>query len=229
MEPAIASAAPRLAGVIHSPQEEVGDPWRFCTGLLARLESHYAVRARFGVDITRIELSGGRPALVTSQGERIEAARLVVCTGVDAPPLLRRLGIRVPIWPMKGYSFTAPAGADAPAASITDVSRKLVFCKLDGQIRVAGLAELGNRSLALDEKRFASLLAASRTSLPGAADYDGITTRWTGLRPMTPDSLPVIRTVAPGVVLNVGHGALGWTYAMGSAERSADALLQSGD
>jgi D-amino-acid dehydrogenase len=140
--------------------------------------------------------------------------------------LLKGTGIRAPIWPMKGYSVTAPLGPSAPRVSITDVARKLVFCRLSGRMRIAGLADLGTRDLSIDPNRLASLLSSARESLPEAANYGRLESSWAGLRPMTPSSLPLIRKACPGVVLNVGHGALGWTYSMGAAERAADLSLE---
>jgi D-amino-acid dehydrogenase len=224
LEPALAEAAPRLSGVIHSPREEVGDPYRFCLGLLDRLKADYGVTVRFGAAVRRLDLACGRAA-IELDGERISAARTALCTGIGTARLLRGTGISAPIWPMKGYSITAPPGSAAPRLSITDTTRKLVFCSLGGTVRVAGLADLGARDSRIHPRRLASLVGAARASLPGAADYDNIGLSWSGLRPMTPSSLPIIRRERAGLVLNVGHGALGWTFAMGAAERAADLML----
>jgi D-amino-acid dehydrogenase len=227
LEPALAAAAPRLSGVVYSPQEEVGDPYLFCRGLLDRLKADYGVSVRFGTPVRRLDLANGRPAIELDGAERLSAPLIALCTGIDTPSLLRGTGIRAPIWPMKGYSITAPPGPDAPRVSITDVARKLVFCSLSGAIRVAGLADLGARDSTVHPHRLASLVGAARDSLPGAADYDNIRSSWSGLRPMTPSSLPIIRRERAGLLLNVGHGALGWTFAMGAAERAADLMLEA--
>jgi D-amino-acid dehydrogenase len=126
--------------------------------------------------------------------------------------------------PMKGYSFTAASGQASPKMSITDVSRKVVFCPLNGAMRVAGLAELGTRDTAVDPRRLATLVSAASVVLPLAADYAASYGGWAGIRPMTANALPIIRRVAPRVTINIGHGMLGWTYAMGSAERAAELL-----
>jgi D-amino-acid dehydrogenase len=105
--------------------------------------------------------------------------------------------------------------------SITDISRKTVFCPLDGAIRVAGIAELGARSTKIDPHQLASLVSTAAGVLPHAADYAGSYQSWAGIRPMTANALPIIGKVAPRVTINIGHGMLGWTYAMGSAERAA--------
>lgn len=221
LEPALASRSGTIVGAVYSPEEEVGDPYRFCTALLGELRTHYGVTTRFGSPVQSLAWSNGRAVAEMPGGERIEARAIAVCTGVETPAFLKGSGIRVPIWPMKGYSFTAPPGRATPRISVTDVRRKVVFCNLSGQMRVAGLADLGNRDAAVNARRLGALIESARAALSLAADYDHIEFAWSGLRPMTPNSLPVIRRERGGVVLNVGHGALGWTYAMGAGERVA--------
>jgi D-amino-acid dehydrogenase len=104
------------------------------------------------------------------------------------------------------------------------VESKIVFTRLREQIRVAGLADLGNADAMLDPRRTASLLGSARQSMPRAADFDQADAFWTGLRPMTPDGQPRIARPHPRVAYNLGHGMLGWTMAMGSAERLARLL-----
>lgn len=220
VEPMLAAIRSQIAGAIHTASEEVGDPYRFCLGAQAALTaagstSHYATQ------VARIEVDGQLPAAVTAAGTRIAADRIILCTGADTVALTRQLGVRLPIQPMKGYSITAPPGAAAPRISITDAANRVVFARLGDRMRIAGLADLGRRDTNVEPARLAALIASARAALPGAADYDAIESSWAGLRPMTPDSLPIIRTIAPGVIANTGHGALGWTYAAGSAERVA--------
>jgi D-amino-acid dehydrogenase len=220
IEPAIAGAR-RLAGVIYSPQDEVGDPHRFSQGLVEVLVRDYGVRAFFGVDLLDAELSSETATLIGREGVRIAGRHLVVALGVEARAFLARLGVEVPILPMKGYSFTAPPGRAAPRVSITDTARKLVFCQLSGQIRVAGVAELGEGDVRMRPERLAALIATARESLPEAAEFAAAGAGWSGLRPMTPSSIPIIARPRDRLIVNVGHGALGWTLAMGAAERAA--------
>jgi D-amino-acid dehydrogenase len=228
IEPALEPSRIRMAGAIHSPEDEVGDPYLFCRALLDVLVRDYGVQVRFGIDAARIEPTGGRPRLIMSSGQAFTADTVLLCAGIGAAPLLRPLGIHLPIRPMKGYSITAAPGPLAPRVSITDVARKLVFCRLGRQMRIAGIAELGNADPTIDRKRRDTLVGSARASLPGAVDWNGPIDDWAGLRPMTPDSLPLIATVRPGLVLNLGHGALGWTVAMGSGERAAAQVLVQG-
>lgn len=221
IEPALAARPRPISGAIYSPEEEVGDPFLFCREMLKLLESEYGVRSRFSTPVEMLEVGAQRTSVLLPAGERLEPATIVLCTGVETPALLRGTDVKVPIWPMKGYSITAPAGPDSPTVSLTDVARRLVFCRLSGVIRIAGLADLGARDTLVDDRRVLGLIESARVALPAAADYSEIRSRWSGLRPMTPSSLPIIRRAGAGLVLNVGHGSLGWTFAMGAGERAA--------
>lgn len=219
IEPALATAT-GLAGVIHSPTEEVGDSHRFCVALLAVLREQYAVQADFDLDVAGIEETPQGVLLTARDGRQRASRSLVVCAGVQAVSLSRQLGVYLPLMPMKGYSLTAPLGEQAPAVSITDTDRKLVFCRLGDRMRIAGMAEIGNHRAAVDPARSKQLKTLARASLPGAARYDAVESYWAGLRPMTPESAPIIRRERGNIVFNVGHGMLGWTLAMGAGERA---------
>ena len=195
-------------------------------GLVGVLRRDFGVRTVFGLDAQGAALTSEGVTLLGPRGAEVRGRALAVALGAQAPRFLARLGVRAPILPMKGYSFTATPGAGAPRVSLTDTARKLVFCQLSGQIRVAGVAELGERDPQLRPQRLAALVAMARESLPDAADYSQLVGRWAGLRPMTPSSVPIIARPRPRLVLNIGHGMLGWTLAMGSAERAADLLLR---
>src|SRR5690606_30661219 len=112
-------------------------------------------------------------------------------------------------------------GQGAPRISITDTSKRIVFCPLSGKLRVAGLAELGEWGSKITEDHSRVLIDLARTSLPHAAAYEDIESVWAGTRAMTPSSLPMVSRIRPRILINAGHGMLGWTYAMGCAERIA--------
>ena len=219
VEPALAQVE-GIRGAVYSPDEAVGDPWRFSVGLLDTMRGQYPLRARFGFSLDSIRRSAGEWLLSSRDGEVIQARRLIVCAGIDSAALLRPLGIRLPLMAIKGHSLTVPCGPQAPATSITDTARKLVFCRLGDRLRVAGLADINDWDPNVDPARFAQMLDLARQSLPDAGDYTRILQRWAGLRPATPDSVPIIANVREGLTCNVGHGMLGWTLAMGSAERA---------
>lgn len=225
VEPALHGRAGSFAGAVYSPADAVGDPFRFCIELLAVLVRAYGVTARLGVAVDAVELTPWQTQVRLRGGETLAADHVVVCAGAESGRLLARHGLRTALQPMKGYSFTAPRGAGCPKVSITDVERKLVFCELEGSLRVAGLAELGNVDRAIVPSRLEYLVATAREALPMAADYSQAGQGWAGLRPMTPSSLPLVLQLQPGLAVNIGHGMLGWTFAMGSAERLASVIL----
>jgi D-amino-acid dehydrogenase len=189
------------------------------------LVHRYGVTLRTGVRVADIGTSGGQVIGFAANGEQIVADHILICAGLGSASLLRRFGLGSALMPMKGYSITAPPGAHPPKTSITDVARKLVFCPLQGAIRIAGLAELGEHNPALAADRLAVMVDSAQAAFPEMAQYAAPSSIWAGIRPMTANSLPIIQTVAPGITVNIGHGMLGWTYAMGSAERAAHCLL----
>lgn len=223
-EAALAERAGGFVGAIYSPQEELGDPHKFCNALLSQLVTAYGVHVRLATEVESWNADRDTAMVTTKAGEVIKADQLVMCAGIDAATLLKKHGLGSSLMPMKGYSFTAAPGQASPKMSITDVSRKVVLCPLDGAIRIAGLAELGVRNTSVDQRQLAALLSTAAGVLPFAADYASSYQGWAGIRPMTANALPIIRKIAPRVTINVGHGMLGWTYAMGSAERAARLL-----
>jgi D-amino-acid dehydrogenase len=223
-EAALAERAGGFIGAVYSPQEELGDPHKFCNALLSQLVKAYGVHVRLATEVESWSADSDTAMVTTKAGETIKADQLVICAGMDAANLLKKHGLGSSLMPMKGYSFTAAPGHASPKMSITDVSRKVVFCPLDGAIRVAGLAELGARDTIVDQRQLATLVSTAAGVLPRAADYAASYQGWAGIRPMTANALPIIRKIAPRVTINVGHGMLGWTYAMGSAERAAGLL-----
>ncbi|MFU7528087.1 FAD-dependent oxidoreductase [Qipengyuania sp. ASV99] len=226
IEPMLAPVGNDIAGALYTPREEVGDPHLFCTSAGQALLASGRGRAMFSTEVIAIS-AGQQPAIETLCGKQLSADRLVLCAGTGSPRLARLLGVRIPIQPMKGYSITAQPGAAAPSVCVTDVANRIVFARLGDRMRIAGLAELGNRDRAVDPARIDLLIATARAALPEAADYNAIDLRWAGLRPMSPNSLPVIRSIAQGVIANTAHGSLGWTYAAGSAERAARLLAET--
>jgi len=225
VEPALTQVR-KLVGSVYSPQDEIGDAHLFATQLTAILTAHYGVRTRFGLMAESVALESDEVRVTGSHGECVRGRSLVIALGIGTPALLSRLRIHTPIQPLKGYSFTAPLGPNPPLLSITDSARKLVFCNLMGRMRVAGCAELGNWDSEVEPARLDRLVQEARSSLPDAADFGHPEAKWAGLRPMSPDSTPTITLVRPRVILNVGHGMLGWTLAMGAAERAASLVAK---
>lgn len=197
--------------------------------LEARLRAA-GVRMRLGTTIRSLRVEGGRMrAALTDQGA-VEAGHFVLCLGFASPFLVRPLGIHLPIYPLKGYSLTLPAGTRAPRVSITDFKRKVVYAPLaegDGRfLRVAGMADIAGYSAKPDPVRIGQLYKEARQAFPSAGDYtpgpEGLKP-WAGLRPATPRGTPLLgATPVANLTLDCGHGALGWTLALGSAQVVAD-------
>ena len=231
IEPALAgAAAARLAGGLFAPGDESGDAHRFTQGLAARLQQDGVV-FHWNTTVRRIRAEGGRLGAIEVRHADAEPAQLradaaVVCLGSYSPLLLAPLGERLPIYPVKGYSITAPVAdaARAPGLSVTDESRRIVCSRLGDRLRVAGTAELTGYDTRVRAERIEPLLDWVKRQFPGAID-PAHAEPWAGLRPATPGNIPLIgRSRLPGLWLNTGHGTLGWTLACGSAAALAGLL-----
>ncbi len=226
-EPALAHAAAKLAGGMYFPADEAGDCGKF-TRALARRAAEQGVHFLGSTTVERLRAGGDRiESVITNQGE-LRADTYVVACGSYSPLLLRPLGIRLPVYPVKGYSMTLPVSETAavPQGTLSDETYKVVITRLGDRLRVAGTAELAGYDLSLRPFRFATLEHVVRDLFPGVMENVKVE-YWCGLRPMTPDNPPVLgRTRYRNLVLNTGHGTLGWTMACGSAK--AVAFLVSG-
>lgn len=224
IEPALANSPEPIDAAIYAPGDASGDCNAFTRELMQVLTREYGVTFHADHHVTKVEREGDVTSVAFEHGAPMQADWVVISSGHRSNALLAPLGLRLPIEPMKGYSFTAPLGNAAPVASVTDSKRRLVFTNLGDRMLVAGIAEMGRVDDTLDAGRLKTMIASARASLPEAADYSKASKGWTGMRPMTPNSLPITRVLAPGIAANTGHGMLGWTMAMGSAERLAAAV-----
>lgn len=218
LEPALAHVRERIVGGIHTRSEDTADCHRFSQGLEAILRAR-GVRFAMNTCIDALEVKGGHVVARGSDGA-VDADHVVVAAGAGATRLLRPLGLRVPIYPLKGYSLTYPLGpqAMAPTLSVTDFARKVVYARLGDRLRVAGMADLDGYSLKPDSSRLAALRGEAAALFPQVVADCVDAAEWTGLRPATPGGVPIIGpTRYPNLWLNVGHGALGFTLACGSA------------
>jgi D-amino-acid dehydrogenase len=225
IEPALESMAPRMAGAIYTPSEDAGDCYKFCNEL-KRLMTAGAnpVTYRFGVEVERLLASRGRlMGVETSEGVH-EAEAYVLALGTNAPYLTKPLGIRIPVYPLKGYSLSLPVAHErgAPRISVTDYKRKVVYARIGDELRVAGMADLSGRRAVIDVERVDQLVSEVKMAFPKASDF-GKLSPWCGMRPATPKGTPVIgATPYANLWLNVGHGALGFTLALSTGRIVAD-------
>ena len=228
IEPALAAAHPPVVGGTYTASDESGDARRF-TEELARHAAARGVSFRYGATVAEIALDGGRVRGVRlAGGEALAAEATVVALGSYSPRLLRPLGVRLPVYPAKGYSATLPLapGTPAPRVSLTDDGSKIVISRLGNRLRVAGTAEFAGYDTALNATRCQALVRRIGEVFPDVRT-DGEIEYWAGLRPSTPGNVPYVCELGPGtggLWLNTGHGTLGWTLACGSARLLADSI-----
>jgi D-amino-acid dehydrogenase len=225
IEPALAAVAPDLAGAIFTPDDESGDAHLF-TRALAGLCERQGVTFRYDCAVLALEWKNGKIGGVATNKGRLTADAYVLGMGCWSPLLARQVGLRLPVYPAKGYSATLAVGdnAAAPQVSITDDEHKLVFSRLGNRLRCAGTAEFAGWDDRLVESRAKAVVRQARSLFPDAGDFDQAEL-WAGLRPTTPDSVPIIgATPIANLFLNTGHGTLGWTMSCGSGKVLADVI-----
>lgn len=225
-EPALAALQHQLAGGIFNPGEAVADCHGFCLALELRLRAHPNFLGVTHADVHALMVEDGRVSGLDTSVGRIGGDHYVLAAGIDSRDLAGRAGIYLPLYPLKGYSLTAPIRAfdRAPEISVTDFERKVLYARIGGRLRVAAMVDLVGARIAIEHSRVQGLVRLAKEAMPGAADYDSVET-WAGLRPATPGGAPIIGATRYGNLwLNVGHGALGFTFACGTAKLLAGAL-----
>lgn len=224
IEPALAGAEPDLVGGIFSPDDGSGDAHLF-TERLAAACTQAGARFVYGSSVRRLVAAGNRIVAAETDAGVLEADTVVVALGSYAPALLNPLGERLPIYPGKGYSVTIPVTGAAPAVSLIDDEFKLVYSRLGERLRVAGTAEFAGYDASVTERRARFILEKALELFPACGDAEAATF-WAGLRPSTPDGVPVIGRARryANLYLNAGHGTLGWTMACGSGRALADLI-----
>jgi D-amino-acid dehydrogenase len=222
MEPALAHGREKIVGGLLTPKDETGDCFKFANAL-ARKSEALGVRFLWNTEISGLDVDGGRVRGVQIGRERLAADAVVVALGSYSPLLLKPLGIRLPVYPVKGYSLTIPItdATHAPESTVMDETYKIAITRLGERIRVGGMAEISGYTNDLGQARRRTLEHSVTDLFPGG-DLSSATF-WSGLRPMTPDGTPIIgATKVAGLFLNTGHGTLGWTMSCGSARLIAD-------
>ncbi|WP_231866787.1 D-amino acid dehydrogenase [Acetobacter malorum] len=216
VEPAFAGLAPTLAGGIFSPDDEVADCYLFCQALLISLKQSKDFQIVKG-DVALEEDQGAR-CRVRINGAVWQTDLVVLAAGLASRALLQPLGQRLPLYGLKGYSLTVEADpAVLPDVSVTDYDNRVVYARLGDRLRIAAMVDIGALNASPDPRRIASLKHLAEETLPAAGPYASAAT-WAGMRPATPTGVPLVeRTQWRNLLLNVGHGALGFTLSCGSA------------
>jgi len=225
VEPGLAASAAPLAGGMRLSGDETGDCHLF-TRRLADLAAAAGVTFRPSTVVRALETEGGRVVAAATDQGRITGDAFVVALASHSPRLVRPLGVRLPVYPVKGYSLTAPILDErvAPVSTVLDETYKVAVTRLGERVRVGGTAELSGYSQDLRPGPIATLRACVSELFPGACDA-ATATAWTGLRAMTPTGVPAVGpTRIPNLHLNTGHGTLGWTMACGAGRLLADLM-----
>ncbi|MCC2954843.1 D-amino acid dehydrogenase [Massilia sp. IC2-477] len=225
-EPSLAAAEPLLAGGIYNSGEAVADCHAFCLALASRLRAHQNFQGFVNAEARRLLADNGRITGIETDTGTIAADSYVLAAGIQSRTLSDTVGVTLPLYPLKGYSLTAPIREDdvAPEISVTDFERKVLYARIGNKLRVAAMVDMVGEDLSHNAKRVDGLTRQVKETMPRAADYSKISV-WAGLRPATPSSAPIIGATPYGNLwLNVGHGPLGFTFACGSASLLAGAM-----
>ena len=216
-----------FVGGFLTESDASGDIHKFTTGL-ARACARRGAELRFGTEVESVEAVGGG-VRVTSAGRAEDFAGVVVSAGVRSRDFAHRLGDRVNVYPVKGYSITvhlddAESQAAAPWISLLDDRAKIVASRFGAdRFRIAGTAEFNGANKDIRADRIRPLVEWCETYFPGVSTEHA--TPWAGLRPMMPSMLPRVgRGKRPGVFYNTGHGHLGWTLSAATARLVAESV-----
>jgi D-amino-acid dehydrogenase len=220
LEPALRATHPTLVGALYFARDEVGDCNKFTQGLAAACAGA-GVAYHYGTTATGLDVAGGRVRGVLTDHGRIEADQVVVAMGSFSAPLLRQVGLSVPIYPVKGVSITFQRGdwQEAPTMPVIDDSKLFGLVPVGDRMRISGSAEITGYDTTPAPERAAAIVENTAFTFPSITrHYRPAEARiWAGLRPVTPSGTPLIgRTKVDGVWINAGHGHLGWTLACGS-------------
>ncbi|MEJ8824036.1 D-amino acid dehydrogenase [Variovorax humicola] len=224
-EPALAGVRDKFAGGLLLPGDETGDCFKF-TQNLAAMAVMQGVQFRYGTRIQRLRFAAQQVDGVVTDVGTLKADAYLVALGSYSPLLLAPLRIRIPVYPVKGYSITVPItdATGAPESTVMDETHKVAVTRLGDRIRVGGTAELAGYTLKLHQARRDTLEHVVTDLFPRGGDARRAEF-WCGLRPMTPDGTPVIgATRLPNLYLATGHGTLGWTMAAGTGRVMADVI-----
>ena len=224
LEPILQSAKKKVAGGVYYPDDQAGDCRKF-TQELATVAETLGARFRYSNAVRNVQSATDSVTFKTASGTT-HCEKLIVATGFPPNTIRGLKKAALPIcYPVKGYSvsFAAQAGDELPTVPIIDDSNKIGIVPIENGVRLVGTAEFAGTDARISEDRVQAIIDTAQSLLP----HDWLRRKpdqvWTAFRPMMPDSVPVIgRSKHKRILLNVGHGHLGWTNACGSADLIAD-------
>lgn len=228
-DPGLKNSIDQITGGILCGVDQTGDSCKFSRHLAAWLEAHHAVNFQWNTTIKYLDTTGDQITRVVTDKGDFSTDAYILTAGCDSPLILQHIGVKLPLYPVKGYSITAKI-LDETAAPImggVDDDKLIAYSRLGDRLRVACTAEFAGWDRSHKPEDFKSLLTTIKQLFPGGADYDGAE-RWAGLRPMMPSSVPVIGRTKKyaNLLLNTGHGHVGWTMSCGSGKVVTDLLLK---
>jgi len=228
LEPALGPVKDRLAGGLYAPGDQSGDARMFTRNLAVWCAGHLGVRFEYDTRITALAAGTDRIEHVsTDRGDRAADA-FVLAAGHESPFLSAPLGVKLPIHPCKGYSVTVPVGQSglSPKIGLVDEDHLVAFCPMGSRLRITSTAEFSGYDKSCSVEDFRAMSRVARELFPDGADYSN-PAYWAGLRPMTPTTVPILGFARyRNLMLNVGHGHIGWTMACGSAKVVSDLLAK---
>ncbi len=224
-EPALMNVRDKIVGGLRLPGDETGDCFKF-TNALADECRKMGVKFEMKTEILSINTRGDEIESITTSKGKMTSDAYLVALGSYSTPVLSKIDLKVPVYPIKGYSLTLPIidESKAPTSTVMDETYKVAVTRFDDRIRVGGTAEIASYNKELEEKRKANVEFVVSDLFPGGGDIEKAEF-WTGLRPMTPDGTPILgETKYSNLFLNTGHGTLGWTMSLGSAKYVSDII-----
>lgn len=224
-EPALSDARDKIAGAVFAPNDESGDSCVFTRKLAERLADQ-GHRFHYGTTVRRIRAELGRIVGVETSAGMMTADAYVLSLASESPKLVRKLGIDLPVYPVKGYSLTLPIGPEhrPPTICGVDEGYLVAFCRMGDQLRLTATAEFSGFNTDHEPRDFDGMIRLARDLFPNGADFER-PGYWACLRPMTPEGTPIVgRSRYANLWINTGHGHMGWTMSCGTAQALADLM-----
>ncbi len=225
IEPALGPVRDKIAGAVYCPLDESGDACLFTRNLALVCEGMGA-EFRYRTAVLGLKAAGDAVTAVATDKGDLSADAYVLAAGCYSPHLARSIGVRMPVYPLKGYTVTVAIGdhAGAPTVGVIDEDNLVAFARLGGRLRIGGRAELSGYDAGHTPRDFEAILDTARELFPDGGDYHR-PDLWACLRPMTPDGPPIVGTGRHrNLFFNTGHGSTGWTMACGSGRVTADLI-----
>jgi D-amino-acid dehydrogenase len=226
LDPVFEPVKQKIAGAIRDLGDSSGDGRLFVENLARVCRDTLGVTIRLGVRVTALRGEGDRIESVLTSAGPLTAENYVLALGVGSPTVARTAGVRLPIYPAKGYSSTFPLRPGGPAPTIPGVDERWLvgWSRLGDRLRLTSTAEFAGYDWGWTPRDFNNILRLARDLFPDAADYDRGQYR-ACLRPMTPDGPPILGLGRyRNLFFNCGHGHMGWTMACGTARIVTDLM-----